>query len=57
MLQKPEQWAKEKDFTILDPDGWRKNSLLGQKDFEEEISEEEFDQRLLESTVQFKVYI
>lgn len=47
-MKTPEQWADEVGITILDPDGWR----IDGKDFEEPITFEDFEHRLVNSTIQ-----
>ena len=50
-LKTSQEWLKEENgLVILDPDGWdRKNYQFSW--FEEEITKEEFDRRLMQSTV------
>lgn len=42
----PEMWAVEHEVYIMDADGWRRSSPLGEKDFDEPITEAEFLERL-----------
>lgn len=46
-----QDWAEAHKVHILDPDGWRPHSILGEKDMDELIDEEEFIKRLSECTV------
>lgn len=46
-LKTPSEWAAERGVEILDPDGWRGRDA---KSFDEPITAEEFDRRLVECT-------
>ena len=46
----PQRWAMLHDLTILDYDGWR----VDKKDIHEEISFDEFQKRLMVSTIMMK---
>lgn len=63
-LRTPREWCEITGITVLDPDGWRHSVLvdtdahgfdyvLSPRDFTEEISKDEFDARVSESTCQF----
>ena len=58
ILKTSEEWYSELSFpkgiVILDPDGWDR-SRFEYSWFIEKISEEEYRNRLLDSTCQFKV--
>lgn len=45
------EWSKYYDIEIMDPDGWRPNSNLGEKSLEEKIGREEFIRRAALSTL------
>tara|TARA_R100000951_G_scaffold111396_2_gene110393 strand:+ start:45682 stop:45945 length:264 start_codon:yes stop_codon:yes gene_type:complete len=47
----PAEWQEETEITVYDPDGWRRNCLLGQKSFDVPITKKEFLRRCSESTV------
>lgn len=52
MLKTSEDWQKECTVIILDPDGWdRKNYQYSWH--EEKITREEFEKRMVSSTVKF----
>ena len=52
-LLKPIEWQKIVDIKIYDPDGWRVDfDELKAKNFEQEIDEDEFMKRALNSTIQ-----
>ena len=48
MKKKPSDWATELGVTILDPDGWRQERVS----FEEPCTKEEFDRRMMVSTIE-----
>ena len=53
------EWCKQKEITILDPDGWRTNNIFNEQfkpcDFyKTKISEYEFFKRKIISTCMFK---
>jgi len=49
-LKTSEEWERESNFKVLDPDGWdRKNFEFSWN--EELITEEEFEKRLSTSTI------
>jgi hypothetical protein len=48
VVQKPSEWAKEQRIVIIDPDGWRGKDG---RDFEDPISEAEFERRKMISTI------
>ena len=53
MKKTSEEWLKESDYDILDPDGWdRKNYDFSFR--QELITEDEFWNRLVRSTVMYK---
>ena len=49
-FKKPEEWQKEFDFTVVDPDGWRSQQIL----WDEPISREKFEKLAMESTIKLK---
>jgi hypothetical protein len=54
ILKTSAEWIKDTNVFIYDPDGWdRKNFQFSF--YEELISEEEFNNRLIRSTVMIKV--
>ena len=54
-LKTPDDWCKELDIIILDPDGWRfPINTLDPKDWDIPISHEEFVTRLAYSTIEVK---
>lgn len=50
-LKAPVEWAAELGLHVMDPDGWRADSELGAKDWDEPVSRDEFRQRLASCTV------
>ncbi|WPH64657.1 hypothetical protein [Vibrio phage vB_VpaP_SJSY21] len=53
MFKNSEDWSKDLDITVIDPDGWdRKNFDIS---WSEEISEEEFLIRVSKSTCAFRI--
>jgi hypothetical protein len=50
-LKAPVEWAAELGLHVMDPDGWRADSKLGAKDWDEPVSRDEFRQRLTCCTV------
>ena len=54
VLQKPSEWAKKLGIVILDPDGWRGKDG---RDFEDPISEAEFERRKVISTIMQNNYV
>ncbi|ANA86233.1 hypothetical protein SEA_LOZINAK_76 [Gordonia phage Lozinak] len=50
VLKTSEQWSKEFDFTITDPDGWDRKDFLHSW-HREQITKEEFIDRAVASTV------
>ncbi len=44
----PTEWEKITGIRILDPDGWRQDN----KDWWEPIDEEEWEKRMMQSTIQ-----
>ncbi len=51
-LKTPKDWQAHYGIVILDPDGWR--SSVGQlkpRDFEDEIDQAEFEERMSVSTI------
>ena len=50
-----EEWQKESQFEVLDPDGWdRGDNRFYFSWFVEKIDKIEFDHRLIRSTVMYK---
>uniref|UniRef100_A0A6M3JVU2 Uncharacterized protein n=1 Tax=viral metagenome TaxID=1070528 RepID=A0A6M3JVU2_9ZZZZ len=47
VMLRPNEWAKEENIKILDPDGWRNDN----KDFNEPITYDEYLQRMVRSTI------
>lgn len=48
-----EEWEKEADFTVQDPDGWDRANLLFSW-FSEQITQDEFYSRAMRSTIYAK---
>ncbi|MDA2936492.1 hypothetical protein MYX06_04710 [Patescibacteria group bacterium AH-259-L05] len=49
-LKKPEEWQKEFDFTVVDPDGWMSQRIP----WDEPISREKFEELAMASTIKLK---
>lgn len=47
-LKRPREWAEEKHLVVRDADGWRND----QQDWDDPVTEAEFDRRIAESTVE-----
>jgi hypothetical protein len=52
-LKTSDEWLKDTDYKILDPDGWDRTNYQ-YSFYEELITETEFYTRLYRSTIQFK---
>jgi len=50
-LQVPRTWELITGIEVVDPDGWKHHSELGEKSYDEAITEEEFRKRCNESTI------
>lgn len=50
IVKTPDEWCREFDVTIMDPDGWRPGCSLGYKQYSEPITKNEFRHRMYEST-------
>jgi hypothetical protein len=48
----PAEWEKIKDIKVLDADGWR----VDQKNWDDPISEKEWDRRIYISTISKMLY-
>ena len=54
MRKTSEEWLKESDYDIIDPDGWDRAGDFNFSFYHELITEEEFWNRLVRSTVLYK---
>lgn len=55
MKKKPEEWLQEPEYKlykIIDPDGWDRKNF--EEDWNKPITKEEFDQKLMYSTIMTK---
>jgi hypothetical protein len=55
-LKTPAEWEIISGVKIYDSDGWRRGCPLGEKSFDEPISYDEFEERMLYSTIVFLPY-
>lgn len=46
-LKKPEEWEKEVDYKIMDPDGWRNENIP----WDQPITKEKFESLAMQSTI------
>lgn len=53
--QTPDEWCREKNVTVMDPDGWRSgfSKRSKAKSWSKKISEKEFNARVCRSTIMF----
>lgn len=54
-MRTPNEWLKEPEFklfTIIDPDGWDRKNF--KEDWEKPLTKEEFNQKLMLSTIMIK---
>ena len=54
MRKTSEEWLEESDYKVLDPDGWDRKGDFNFSFYHELITEEEFWNRLVRSTVMYK---
>lgn len=53
VLHTPDEWCEILSAEIADPDGWRSPNY---KDWDEPITKDEFDERLLKCTINMRKY-
>jgi hypothetical protein len=54
ILKTPAEWARERNATVVNPDGWTSGTRNdGPRDFTEPITASEFDRRCFASTVDY----
>lgn len=51
-LERPATWERETGIRVLDEDGWRRHRTLGPRDWDTPITQAEFHQRVVLSTVE-----
>ena len=54
-LRTSEEWQKVCSFKILDPDGWARHGDFNYSWYEEKITREEFEKRMMISTCEFRL--
>ena len=54
-LRTSEEWQKVCSVKILDPDGWDRYGDFNYSWYEEKITRQEFERRMIVSTCEFKV--